>query len=215
VGAVVVRIIGLCGALVGLVAFATKSVHVQPSESAQAPASTQAPESVYTELLKGRCTFISIDEETNEEQVKRCPGHGGAVVLTRASHTNVYLSFRWSKKRVAEDVVRGWSLGDKVEWRGGRNGKQFIPYATIVRVITKDPETLVGGGHVLAVMRMEKQRACLAAAVDVAANWDANALAREAADTFARTFSCAKDKPRLFGPGTTSTEQVIGTVETK
>jgi hypothetical protein len=199
----VVRIIGLCGALVGLVAVATISVHAQ------------APESVYTELLKGRCKFISIDEETNEEQVKRCPGHGGAAALTRASHTNVYLSFRWSQKRVAEDVVHGWSLGDKVEWRGVRNGKQFVPYATIVRVITKDPETLVGGGHVLAVMRMEKQSACLAAAVDATANKDANALAREAADTFARTFSCAKDKPRLFGPETKSTEQVIGREEKK
>jgi hypothetical protein len=194
------RIVWVCAAgAIGLVAIGGPSVHAQ------------APESIYTELLKGRCQFISIDEETNEEQVKRCPGHGGAAVLTRASHTNVYLSFRWSKKRASEDVVSGWSLGDKVEWRGARQGKQFIPYAAIVRVITKDPETLSGGGHVLAVIRIEKQKACLAAGVDVTANKEANALAREAADTFAGTFSCQKDKPRLFGPATKSTEQVIGT----
>ena len=175
-----------------------------------ATAPAQAPESVYTELLKGRCKFISIDKETNEEQVKRCPGHGGAQVLTRASHTTVYLSFRWSKSRMAEDVVSGWSLGDKVEWRGVRARKGFEPYATIVRVIVKDPDTLVGGGHVLAVMRIDKRDACLAAAVDVSANKEANALAREAADTVARTFACGKDKPRVSGAATKSTEAVIG-----
>jgi hypothetical protein len=198
------RIVGVCAAgVIGLVAFGAVSVHAQ------------APESVYTELLKGRCRFISIDEETNEEQVKRCPGHGGAAVLTRASHTSVYLGFRWSKKLASGDVVSGWSLGDKVEWRGARNGKQLVPYATIVRVITKHPETMRGGGHVLAVIRIEKQSACLAAAVDVSANKEANALAREAADTFARTFSCQKDKPRLFGPATEWTDQVIGRDEPK
>jgi hypothetical protein len=193
------RIVWVCAAgVIGLVAFGASSVHAQ------------TPESVYTELLKGRCQFISIDKETNEEQVKRCPGHAGAEVLTRSSHTNVYLSFRWSKKRVSEDVVSGWSLGDKVEWRGARNGKQFAPYATIVRVITKHPETMRDGGHVLAVIRIDQQSACLAAAVDVSANKEANVVAREAADTFARTFSCQKDKPRLFGPATEWTDQVIG-----
>jgi hypothetical protein len=174
------------------------------------PAPAQAPESAYTELLKGRCKFISIEKETNEEQVKRCPGHGGAQVLTRASHTTVYLSFRWSKSRMAEDVVSGWSLGDKVEWRGARTRSGFEPYATIVRVIVKDPDTRVGGGHVLAVMRMDRQKACLAAAIDVSANKEANALAREAADTVARTFACGKDKPRVSGAATKWTEAVIG-----
>jgi hypothetical protein len=175
-----------------------------------APARAQAPESVYTELLKGRCKFISIEKETNEEQVKRCPGHGGAQVLTRASHTTVYLSFRWSKSRMAEDVVSGWSLGDKVEWRGARTRNGFAPYATIVRVIVKDPDTLVGGGHVLAVVRIGKRDACLAAAVDISANKEANALAREAADAIARTFACGKDRPRVHGAATRWTEAVIG-----
>jgi hypothetical protein len=67
-----------------------------------------------------------------------------------------------------------------------------------------------GGGHVLAVLRMEKRTACLAAAVEVAANKEANALAREAADTFARTFACDKDKPRPFGTTTEWMEQMIG-----
>jgi uncharacterized protein GlcG (DUF336 family) len=65
-----------------------------------------------------------------------------------------------------------------------------------------------GGGHVLAVLRMEKRTACLAAAVEVAANKEANALAREAADT--RTFACDKDKPRPFGTTTEWMEQMIG-----
>jgi hypothetical protein len=179
--------------------------------AAEAQTAAPAPESLHTELLKGRCKFISIDEETDEEQVKRCPGRGGAQVLTRASHTNVYLSFRWSRSRVAEDVVKGWSLGDKVEWRGVRSAQGFAPYAAIVRVITKHPETMRGGGHVLAVLRIERRNACLAAAVDVGANKGANGLARAAADAYARTFVCRNGKPRLFGPATAWTEQVIGT----
>jgi hypothetical protein len=95
------------------------------------------------------------------------------------------------------------------EWRGVRTRNGFTPYAAIVRVITKHPETMRGGGHVLAVVRMERHNACLAA-VEVAANKDANALAREAADGFARTFACETDKPRPFGTTTEWMEQVIG-----
>jgi hypothetical protein len=63
---------------------------------------------------------------------------------------------------------------------------------------------------VLAVIRMDGRNACLAAAVEVAPNKDANALAREAADTFVRAFKCGTDKERAFGAVTGAMQQVIG-----
>jgi hypothetical protein len=50
---------------------------------------------------------------------------------------------------------------------------------------------------------MEKRNACLAAAVDVSANKDANALAREAADTLARTFLRPGQAARFRREGST------------
>lgn len=76
-------------------------------------------------------------------------------------------------------------------------------------MITKHPQTMRGGGHVLAVL-MEKRNACLAAGIDVSADKEANALAREAADTFVRAISCDQDKPRVFGATSEWMEQVVG-----
>jgi hypothetical protein len=78
-----------------------------------------------------------------------------------------------------------------------------------VRIIAKDPETLVGGGHVLAVTRLWGETACVAALVDVAANPQANELAREAADSAARVFDCKNDKPIEKGVSTKWTKSLI------
>jgi hypothetical protein len=172
-------------------------------------AAAQSPESVVTELVKGRCRFVSIDKETNEEQVKRCPGIGGVDAVTRASHTNVFLGFQWAKSREPQEVVYGWSLGEKVEWRGVRDRKGLRPYAAIVRVIVKDPETLVAGGQVLAVVRLQSGKACVAALADASANANANELARAAADSIARNFDCAKGRPSVVGAPTPRTEGLL------
>ena len=169
-----------------------------------------AADSTYTELVKGKCRFLPIGSEPEAPQVKTCPGHGGAQPMTTAAGTTVAFGLRWSKSRIDADIVSGWSLSDKVEWRGVVTGKGFHPYAIIVRVIPKDPDTMRGGGHVLAVIRLEAKRACLATGVDVVANADANALAREAADTVARSFTCGQDTPRVTGATTQWTQAVVG-----
>lgn len=167
-----------------------------------------AGESRITELIGGRCRFIAIDKETDEEQVKSCPGPGSYAAETRSSHTNVYLAFPYGKARAPRDVIYGWSLGDKVDWRGALKRNAFKPYAAIVRVIVRDPETMKGGGHVLAAIRLDGATACVAALVDVSANKEANALAREAADA-AQSFDCARDKPVEKGVSTKWTQSLL------
>jgi hypothetical protein len=180
---------------------------------ATAPAQAQTPESRYTELVGGRCRFVSIDRRTNEEQVKRCPGHGGAEVETRSSHTRLYVSFRFSAKEAARDVVVAWSAGKTVEWRGVKAKKGFEPYAAIVRLLVKDPEgeKREADGQVLAVIRFDPREfeACAMAFVDARANKDPNMLARSTADRLGPEFDCRSDKPQVVGAPTRWTAELI------
>jgi hypothetical protein len=183
---------------------------------AAAPAFGQAPESRYTELVGGRCKFVSMDKETNEDQVKRCPGHGGAEVETLASHTRLTIGFRFSARQRADGVVSAWSAGKTVEWRGLKGNKGFEPYAAIVRLLMKDHENgkpgPVADGQVLAVMRVDPREAeaCVMAYADAQANKDPNALARTAADRLGPAFDCESDKPAVVGAKTRWTEELMG-----
>jgi hypothetical protein len=168
-----------------------------------------AAETRYTELVGGRCRFVSEDKETHEDALKRCPGHGGAELETFASHTRVSLSVRFSPRQRAEDVVAGWSLGRRAEWRGAVTNKGFEPYAAIVRVIYM--EDAKPAGQILAVLRIDAREAeaCAAAYVDARANKDANKLARDAADRIAPTFLCDSDKPTVVGAATRWTSAAL------
>jgi hypothetical protein len=180
---------------------------------AASAAQAQAPVSRYTELVGGRCKFVSIDKQTNEDQVKRCPGHGGAEVETLASHTRLHVSFRFSPKQVAKDVVVAWSAGKTIEWRGPKAKKGFQPYAAIVRLLMKDPESekTDADGQVLAVIRFDPREAeaCALAFVDARANRDPNALARATADKLGPEFDCRSDKPSVVGEKTRWTTELI------
>ena len=168
-----------------------------------AAAHSETPEARYTELVGRRCKLVSIDKETNEDQVKRCPGHGGAEVETLSSHTRLHISYRFSPKQVVKDVVVAWSAGKTIEWRGLKTNKGFQPYATIVRLLMKDPESdkPEADGQVLAVMRFDPREAeaCAMAFIDARANKDPNGLARSTADRLGPEFDCRSEKPRVIG----------------
>jgi hypothetical protein len=53
--------------------------------------------------------------------------------------------------------------------------------------------------QMLAVTRLPPGAVCHVGYVDVAANPDANTLARTAADQIARDFKCGTDEPKLIG----------------
>ena len=190
--------------LVVLAVLAPAAAHGQPA----------AVEMRTTALVRGQCRFVSEDKQTGEDAVKRCPGHGDIEVETLASHTRTSLSFRFSRTQRAPNVVGGWSLGERLEWRGVRGKKGFEPYAAIVRVLLKDPESAARGpdGEVLAVMRVDPReaQACTMAYVDARANKSANRLAGETADRMGPTFLCGSDKPAVAGARTRWTDAALG-----
>ena len=172
-----------------------------------------AAETRYTELVGGRCQFVSEDKRTGEDAVKRCPGHGDLEMETLASHTRVFLSILFSRTQRADDVVEGWSLGKTVEWRGAKGNKGFEPYVAIVRVLLKDPEaaTRQPDGEVLTVIRVDPREAeaCAMVYVDARANKAANQLARDTADRLGPTYLCGSDKPTVAGTPTRWTDVLM------
>lgn len=103
-------------------------------------AAAPQPASVETELVKGRCRFITDDGEVGGYAEKRCPGLAGAQVYTVARPSRVSLSLRWGNAK-AENIVQSWSLGTRLEWRGFGKRNAFKPYAAIVTAIVRDLET--------------------------------------------------------------------------
>ncbi len=179
------------------------------------PALAQTATRIDTELsVKKPCRIVDDDGEVGDYTLVRCPGLAGARVLTEASVSHVSLSFQWGKAK-AENVLSGYSLGTKIEWRGVKDKQGFKPYATIVRIVVRDDESMKDDGHykthnVLGVIRMEPRSACLFAVVDEAANPDALALARKTADAEAPTLDCAKVKGRIVGAASQWAKQAIG-----
>ena len=92
------------------------------------------------------------------------------------------------------------STTNTLEWRA-LDGK---PFAIIQRWHIADNSDEDKGGRpiakpMLAVTRLPPGAVCHVAYIDVQANPDANALARKAADDFARGFDCGKDEVKVIG----------------
>ncbi len=180
------------------------------------PALAQTPVSIDTPLnVKKPCRVVDDDGEVGDYTLVRCPGLGGSRVYTEASPANVKLSIRWGGKPQAGHVANGYSLGDKLEWRGVRDKSGFRPYAVIVRIIERDHESMDNEGrfktyNVLGVIRIGNREACPIAAIDEAANPGALELARATADAAAMNFTCGKDKAKIAGKPTKWAQDAIG-----
>jgi hypothetical protein len=169
-----------------------------------------APESRTTDLVGRACQVDpgSGSFGSGDEQLKRCAGLGGARVTVTSDNSSVALGFEWSAKEKAEDVLRNWGLGYKLEWRGYRTARGFEPYAATIRLLFNE-----GGGTtdrpILAVLRVRRGEACLVALVDMAANPDGYDAARRVADQRAPGFSCGRDQPRVEGTPTSRAAAVL------
>jgi hypothetical protein len=176
------------------------------------PAEAAPPQSRYTSIENKDCRFEPVGDAPGEaeDQLKTCPGLGGAKLLVNAFHTSVRIGFAWPgkpKAKIVLPVVSAWGAGLKVEWRGIAGAKGFEPYAATVRMKYREDDK-PGEQQVLAVMRVTRGAACLVGAVDVRANRDAYELARSLADT-APTFDCAKDAARIVGTATEWAKSVV------
>jgi hypothetical protein len=175
--------------------------------------SAGAAQSRFTSIANKDCTFAPIGKEPGdaEDQLKTCPGLGGAQVLVNALGTRLRIGFRWSKGHQPHKIVwavEAWSAGLTIDWPGSGNGKRFEPYAAIVRMKFQKQDLPVAGDHVLAVIRVAQDTACVMGAVDAGANPEANVMAHALADA-APSFVCGKDKPTIGGAKTKAAEEIV------
>jgi len=156
----------------------------------------QAAESFHTRLDLKTCLRRSEDIES---VTWACRGLNGVRVYVTTSDARMSVSYGTNAQR--EPAATTWfgplnSAGPTIEWRTERSDTK--PYATIVRWFLRDPEG-TGRRSVLVVTRLGPGPVCHIAYIDSAANPNANKLARQAADEYARGFRCNVEAVRTVG----------------
>lgn len=96
------------------------------------------------------------------------------------------------------------TVNNKVEWRL-RNG---VAFATILRWSVSDAEDADKQKTWLVVTRLEARNSCRAAVVEGSLP-DANARARDAADTIVPGFNCSKDEPKVISATPMKAEELM------
>jgi hypothetical protein len=142
----------------------------------------------------------------NGSTTQVCPGKSGLVVLISEDDLRQTVSVGPDRAAASkEPAAEAWfapfnSTAPTVEWRAV-DGK---PFAIIQRWLIADNNDLDKAGTptskpMLAVTRLPPGPVCHVAYIDGQANRNANELARQAADEFARDFKCGKDEVKVVG----------------
>jgi hypothetical protein len=171
-----------------------------------ATANAQTFSSSYTSTAPKDCRTIGKPSDIDGSTTRVCPGKSGLVVLISEGDLREIVSV--GRNRVAaagEPAAKAWfgpfnSTAHTVEWRAA-DGK---PFAIIQRWLIADNDDPDKNGRptakpMLAVTRLPPGPVCHVAYVDGQANRNANELARQAADEFARDFKCGKDDVKVVG----------------
>ena len=168
------------------------------------PANAQTFSSSYTSTAPKDCRTIGKPENGSTTQV--CPGKSGLVVVISEDDLRQTVSVGPDRAAASkEPAAETWfapfnSTANTVEWRAV-DGK---PFAIIQRWLIADNNDPDKTGSpiskpVLAVTRLPPGPVCHVAYIDGQANRNANELARQAADEFARDFKCGKDEVKVIG----------------
>ena len=168
------------------------------------PANAQTFSSSYTSTAPKDCRTIGKPKDGSTTQV--CPGKSGLVVLISEDDLRQTVSVGPNRVAAAkEPAAETWfapfnSTAHTVEWRAV-DGK---PFAIIQRWLIADNNDPDKAGSptskpMLAVTRLPPGPVCHVAYIDGQANRNANELARQAADEFARDFKCGKDEVKVIG----------------
>ncbi|OCK54042.1 hypothetical protein [Bradyrhizobium sp. LMTR 3] len=161
--------------------------------------------SSYTSTAPKDCHTVG-KPESDGSTTQVCPGKSGLVVLISEGDLRETVSVGRNREAAAkEPAAEAWfgpfsSTGHTVEWRAidGR------PFAIIQRWLIADNNDMDKSGSpitkpMLAVTRLPPGPVCHVAYIDSQANRNANELARQAADEFARDFKCGKDEVKVIG----------------
>ena len=170
------------------------------------PANAQTFSSSYTSTAPKDCRTIGKPRDLDGGTTQVCPGKSGLVVLISEDDLRQTVSIgpnraAASKEPAAEAGFAPFnSTAPTVEWRAV-DGK---PFAIIQRWLIADNNDLDKAGTptsnpILAVTRLPPGPVCHVAYIDGQANRNANELARQAADEFARDFKCGKDEVKVIG----------------
>jgi hypothetical protein len=165
------------------------------------PANAQTFSSSYTSTAPKDCRTIGKPENGSTKQV--CPGKSGLVVLISEDDLRQTVSvgpnhMTASKEPAAEAGFAPFnSTGNTIEWRAVDDK----PFAIIQRWLISDTDKAGSpiSKPMLAVTRLPPGPVCHVAYIDGQANRNANELARQAADEFARDFKCGKDEVKVIG----------------
>ena len=168
------------------------------------PANAQTFSSSYTSTAPKDCRTIGKPENGSTTQL--CPGKSGLVVVISEDDLRQTVSVGPNRAAASQEpAAETWfapfnSTANTVEWRAvdGR------PFAIIQRWLIADNDALDKTGSptskpMLAVTRLPPGPVCHVAYIDGQANRNANELARQAADEFARDFKCGKDEVNVIG----------------
>jgi hypothetical protein len=137
-----------------------------------------------------------------------CPGAAGYVVVVSEQDLRTTVTVGKTVKAAEAEPAARQGFGpfnfsyETVEWRSRKGAER--PFAIIQRWNISDVERTDRDGRpgrtgLLIVTRLPPGPVCHVAYVDVAANPEANSVARQAADETAQNFSCDKDKVRIVG----------------
>jgi hypothetical protein len=170
------------------------------------PANAQTFSSSYTSSAENDCRTIGKPGDPNGSTTQVCPGKSGLVVVVSEDDLRQTVSvgpnrIAASKEPAAEASFAPFnSTAPTVEWRAV-DGQ---PFAIIQRWLIADNNDTDKAGTptskpILAVTRLPPGPVCHVAYIDGQANRNANELARQAADEFARDFNCGKDEVKVIG----------------
>jgi hypothetical protein len=196
----------LAAAAVAIVTIAADGLICWAHAQTRAQTRAQTLGSSYTSTAPKQCRIIGPSNGVDDSMVRVCPGKTGWQVLIAEDDLRETVSVGrnriWAEKEAA---AQAWfspfnSAGNTVEWRM-QNGR---PFAIIQRWQLDDNADQDESGRpkpkaMLVVTRLPPGPVCHVAYVDVAANPNANELARNDADEAARDFRCGQDAVRVVG----------------
>ena len=162
--------------------------------------------SSYSSIKATNCWGIQGEKQVDDNTTRVCRGKVDLVVLVNEGAARETISGGRDKTAAGNEPAAAEGFGPPgsairtIEWRMA--GSE--PFAIIQRWQLADKgETGTDGGPatrpMLVVTRLPPGPVCHVAYVDVAANANAEQLARQAADELARNFKCGADQVKVIG----------------
>lgn len=167
-----------------------------------APVQAGQISSLYTSLdLEKKCKLVASSPDEGGWAKWSCKGHKGMHVRVAEGDLRFFVSFgpNAEKQTAASQTLALFNtIHNTLEWRVERVGKEWVPFATILRYFWDSDGRK---GQTLVVTKLSEEDACHVAHIVANGNPKANEQARKAADTHARNFKCGETETLRFGPG--------------